>query len=249
MFLESRRINDEAPAESIRLAERTFGSIDGSRVALMGTAYRFDSEDTRNSPTLTLAKLLLAKGCRVSLHDPYVRHDDQNLQRTGLEQYFTQEVRAAVEGADYLFFCTAHRTYLDEWDSISRQASSARGVFDGCNLLSRQSVGEDLRYAGIGRGTHAPEADLVDAVLRGFRIVEQRVANELAELIEFLNAEYAADEFNRADFREVQRLAATCGTGCAIVDPRPLDEGDGVASVEAILSSRLVSQGRHAQAR
>jgi UDP-N-acetyl-D-mannosaminuronic acid dehydrogenase len=249
MFLESRRINDEAPAESIRLAERTFGSIDGSRVALMGTAYRFDSEDTRNSPTLTLAKLLLAKGCRVSLHDTYVRHDDQNLQRTGLEQYFTQEVRAAVEGADYLFFCTAHRTYLDEWDSISRQASSARGVFDGCNLLSRQSVGEDLRYAGIGRGTHAPEADLVDAVLRGFRIVEQRVANELAELIEFLNAEYAADEFNRADFREVQRLAATCGTGCAIVDPRPLDEGDGVASVEAILSSRLVSQGRHAQAR
>jgi hypothetical protein len=117
-------------------------------------------------------------------------------------------------------------------------------VFDGCNLLSRQSVGADLRYAGIGRGTHAPEPDLVDAVLRGFRIVEQRVANELAELIEFLNAEYTADGFNRADFREVQRLAATCGTGCAIVDPRPLDEGDALASVEAILSSRLVSEAR-----
>jgi hypothetical protein len=122
-------------------------------------------------------------------------------------------------------------------------------VFDGCNLLSRQSVGADLRYAGIGRGTRAPEPDLVDAVLRGFRIVEQRVANELAELIEFLNEEYTADEFNRADFREVQRLAATCGTGCAIVDPRPLDEGDARASVEAILSSRLVSRARHAQSR
>jgi len=249
MFLESRRINDEAPAESIRLAERTFGSLDGRPVALMGTAYRFDSEDTRNSPTLTLAKLLLAKGCRVSLHDPYVRHGDQNLERTGLEPHFTQDVGTAVGDAEYLFFCTAHRTYLDEWDSIRRQARSVRGVFDGCNLLSRQSVGADLLYAGIGRGTHAPEPDLVDAVLRGFRIVEQRVANELAELIEFLNAEYTADEFNRADFREVQRLAATCGTGCAIVDPRPLEEDDAVASVEAILSSRLVSQARHAQAR
>jgi len=81
-----------------------------------------------------------------------------------------------------------------------------------------------------------------------FRIVELRVANELAELIEFLNAEYAADDFNRADFREVQRLAATCGTGCAIVDPRPLDERDALASVEAILPSRLISQARHAQA-
>jgi hypothetical protein len=215
----------------------------------MGTAYRFDSEDTRNSPTLALAQLLLAKGCRVSLHDPYVRHGDQNLERTGLEPHFTQDVSAAVGDAEYLFFCTAHRTYLEEWDSIRRQARSARGVFDGCNLLGRQSVGADLLYTGIGRGTHAPEPDLVDAVLRGFRIVEQRVANELAELIEFLNAEYTADEFNRADFREVQRLAATCGTGCAIVDPRPLDEDDAVASVEAILSSRLVSQARHAQAR
>ena len=249
MFLESRRINDEAPAESIRLAERTFGSLDGRRVALMGTAYRFDSEDTRNSPTLTLAQLLLAKGCRVSLHDPYVRHGDQNLERTRLEPHFTQDVSAAVGDAEYLFFCTAHRTYLDEWDSVRRQALSVRGVFDGCNLLSRQSVGADLLYTGIGRGTHAPETDLVDAVLRGFRIVEQRVANELAELIEFLNAEYTADEFNRADFREVQRLAATCGTGCAIVDPRSLDEGEGLASVEAILSSRLVSQERHAPSR
>jgi len=248
LFLESRRINDDAPAESIRLAERTFGRIAGRRVALMGTAYRFDSEDTRNSPTLTLARLLLAKGCHVTLHDPYVRPGDQNLLRTGLDPHFTQDVGAAVEGAEYLFFCTAHRTYLDEWDSIRRQARSARGVFDGCNLLSRQSVGTDLRYAGIGRGTHAPEAGLVDAVLRGFRIVELRVANELAELIEFLNAEYAADDFNRADFREVQRLAATCGTGCAIVDPRPLDERDALASVEAILPSRLISQARHAQA-
>ncbi|HEX7980248.1 MAG TPA: nucleotide sugar dehydrogenase [Gemmatimonadaceae bacterium] len=248
LFLESRRINDEAPAASIRLAERTFGSLDGRRVVLMGTAYRFDSEDTRNSPTLTLARLLLAKGCHVSLHDPYVRPGDQNLLRTGLDPHFTQDVGVAVEDADYLFFCTAHRTYLDEWDSIRRQARSARGVFDGCNLLSRQSVGADLRYAGIGRGTHAPEADLVDAVLRGFRIVEQRVANELAELIEFLNAEYTADEFNRADFREVQRLAATCGTGCAIVDPRPLDEAHALPSLEAILSSQLISQPRYAQA-
>jgi hypothetical protein len=248
MFLESRRINDEAPAESIRLAERSFGPIDGRRVALMGTAYRFDSEDTRNSPTLTLAKLLLTKGCEVTLHDPYVRPGDQNLKRTGLDPHFTQDVRTAVADAEYLFFCTAHRTYLEEWASIRRQARVARGVFDGCNLLSRQSVGAELHYAGIGRGTHAPGAELVEAVLRGFRIVERRVANELAELIEFLNANYTADEFNRADFREVQRLAATCGTGCAIVDPRPLDESDALASVEAIVSPRLVWPARQAQA-
>ncbi|HPE77513.1 MAG TPA: hypothetical protein PLC80_15580, partial [Draconibacterium sp.] len=49
----------EAPQKSIELAERTFGSLDNKKIALLGAAYRFNSEDTRNSPTLELAKLLI----------------------------------------------------------------------------------------------------------------------------------------------------------------------------------------------
>jgi hypothetical protein len=33
-----------------------------------------------------------------------------------------------------------------------------------------------------------------------------------------LNARYASDSFNRVDFAEVRRLAATCGTGCHVVE-------------------------------
>ena len=55
LFLESRHINDESPGETIRLTEKYFGDISGKPVTLMGTAYRFNSEDTRNSPTLNLA--------------------------------------------------------------------------------------------------------------------------------------------------------------------------------------------------
>ena len=79
LILLSRTVNDESPAETTRLAERAFGKIDGKKVALLGTAYRFNSEDTRNSPTLTLARQLLDRGCQVVLHDPYVKGDDQNL--------------------------------------------------------------------------------------------------------------------------------------------------------------------------
>jgi len=242
LFLESRRINDASPSETIVLAERTFGSLDGRRVTLMGTAYRFDSEDTRNSPTLALAALLLEKGCQVTLHDPYVRPDDQNLLRTGLDRLFTRDIHHAVADAEYLFFCTAHRAYLDEWDTIRRDARRALGVFDGCNLFTRDAIGSGMRYAGIGRGTHAPDSDLIDTVLRGFRTVELGVANELADLIDLLNAEYAADEFNRADFRDVQRFAATCGTGCDIVDPGPLEESDATGVAASPFASRLVSQ-------
>jgi hypothetical protein len=97
------------------------------------------------------------------------------------------------------------------------------------------------RYAGIGRGRRSPAPELTDAVLRAFRTMELGVANELAELIDFLNAEYASDAFNRAEFSEVQRLAATCTTGCRIVEPHAVS----TTSTESF-ASRLVSCARGA---
>jgi len=100
-----------------------------------------------------------------------------------------------------------------------------RGVVDGCNLLDRASLnGVADRYTGIGRGRGTPDAALVDFVVDSFRVMERGVANELTALIEFLNAEYAPDEFNRASLAGVQRLARTCTTGCDIADAAQITE-------------------------
>ncbi|HQN11628.1 MAG TPA: nucleotide sugar dehydrogenase, partial [Quisquiliibacterium sp.] len=47
LILQARTINDESPGCLVTLAERAHGSLRGRTVALMGVAYRFDSEDTR----------------------------------------------------------------------------------------------------------------------------------------------------------------------------------------------------------
>jgi UDP-N-acetyl-D-mannosaminuronic acid dehydrogenase len=52
----ARVINDASPAYTIALAERTFGPIDGRTVAVLGAAYRGDSDDTRNAPALSLCR-------------------------------------------------------------------------------------------------------------------------------------------------------------------------------------------------
>jgi UDP-N-acetyl-D-mannosaminuronic acid dehydrogenase len=222
LILEARRINDESPSETIRLAERRFGALAGRRVALLGVAYRFDSEDTRNSPTLALARLLLERGCTVTLHDPYVRPDDQNLRKFGLEPYFTGDLARAVGDAELLIVCTGHRVYGEGRGEILESAARATGLVDACNLFRRDDfAGSRLAYAGIGRGTKEPELELVGFVHDGFRAMERGFANELAGLLEFLNARYAGDDFGRARFEEVQRLAGTCVTGCVVADPGP----------------------------
>lgn len=217
LILESRKINDASPAETTKLGERLAGKIDGKRVALLGTAYRFDSEDTRNSPTLYLAKHLLEKGCRITIHDPYVKGDDQNLERFGLTPYFTNDLTAAVKDADVLFFCTGHGVYKSGLKDILGQAAKASAVVDGANLYHHSDfAGSKVGYTGIGRGRNAATPAFIDFVEASFRAMERGTANEVQALIEFLNGRYAEGDFNKVTLDKVRYLGGTCVTGCDI---------------------------------
>ncbi len=223
LVLHARRINDASPAATLALVERAFGPVAGRSLALLGAAYRFNSEDTRNSPTLTLARLCLDAGARVTLHDPYVYPTDQNLRRASLEGHFTRDLDAAVADADLLVMCTAHRVYLDGREALLAAAPRAVGVVDACNLWRRGDIARPgVGFVGIGQGDGAPDEALVDDVVEAFRDVEAGVANEVQGLVDFLNGRYAADDFNRVRFADVQRIAGTCVTGCVVVDPRPV---------------------------
>lgn len=237
LILEARRINDASPAETLALAERAFGPLAGRSVALLGTAYRFNSEDTRNSPTLVLARLLLDRGARVTLHDPYVYPTDQNLRRAGLAELFTRDLEAAVAQADVLVLCTAHRVYLDQRAALLAAAKHATAVVDACNAWRPGDTGS-RGYAGIGRGTMPPPADLVTDVAEGFRAMERGVANEVQGLVEFLNGTYAKDGFNTVRFGEVQRIAGTCVTGCVIAEPGPVAGTVGPSGFRSALVAR-----------
>jgi len=109
--------------------------------------------------------------------------------------------------------------YAEQWKAIAAMAPKAKQVVDACNLMrAADVVASGLAYVGIGRGREAPSASLVEAVYAGFRAVETGAGNEVAELVRFLNGRYAPTQFNKVQFSEVQRIAATCPTGCAIVD-------------------------------
>ena len=65
--------------------------------------------------------------------------------------------------------------------------------------------------------------------------MERGVAREVADLADFYNARYAENDFQRIAFADVQRIAGTCTTGCAIVDPLPPDPFPGFEDVRSTL--------------
>ena len=236
LILESRLINDASPVYTFKQAEKEFGNLQDKKIALLGVAYRFNSEDTRNSPTLVLANYLRENNVEYIMHDPYVKNDDQNVLRFKQQDHLTHDLKKAIEFADYVFICSAHKEYIDQAESII-SAENIKGIFDASNIYSRnQFASNPEKYAGIGKGIEEPTNDFVDFVYESFRAMEKGLGHELLGLINFYNENYAFDEYNKVKFKDVQRLAKTCSTGCEIADPDPIEkvpEYEGFSSVLA----------------
>ena len=223
LILASRKINNESPVLTFQQAEKALGDIRNKKIALLGVAYRFNSEDTRNSPTLQLANYLRDNMVNYIMHDPYVKLDDQNILKYNQQNYLTQDLNKALQDAEIIILGTAHKEYLDKIEQIS-SGEKLIGIMDACNIYKRESFKDSaVNYSGIGRGITQPEKSFVEFVQESFRTMETGLANELNNLISFYNDNYAFDEYNKVKFADVQRLAKTCSTGCEIADPGKID--------------------------
>lgn len=91
--------------------------LKGSRVLVLGVAYKRDIDDVRESPALDIIELLRAKGAQVSYHDPYVA----SLTHNGRGLSTEPDLDAAILGADCVVIVTDHSVY--NWSDILRRAA------------------------------------------------------------------------------------------------------------------------------
>jgi len=223
LILESRTINNQSPFLSFQQAEKELGDLSNKKIALLGVAYRFNSEDTRNSPTLVLADHLKTNGFNYIMHDPYVKSDDQNILKYEQQDYLTHDMEAAVANTEIIILCTAHKEYINNFDKIV-SGNRLKGVMDACNIYTKaQFQDKNIPYTGIGRGTEKPDENFIQFVYDSFGAMEKGLAAELLGLIEFYNEDYAFNDFNKVEFFKVQQLAKTCSTGCEIANPDPIE--------------------------
>ena len=85
--------------------------LKGSRILVLGVAYKADVSDLRESPALDLIEVLRRKGASVAYHDPYVPRievDEVSMERVALEQQTLRE-------ADCVVIATAHDSYDWRW--------------------------------------------------------------------------------------------------------------------------------------
>jgi len=132
-FIEvAGEVNSEMPTFWVRKVAEGLNEdakpVRGSRVFVIGAAYKKDIDDLRESPALDIVRLLLQQGAKVSYHDPYV----PQLHEDGVDLSSVELTPESVRAADCVLIATDHSAL--DYAMIRRES---RRVVDTRNALGR----------------------------------------------------------------------------------------------------------------
>ena len=140
-------VNELQKRRVIGKLEKHLGKLGGKTIALLGLAFKPNTDDLREAPSLVLASRLLAEGAEVRAWDPVA---DARRLLQGVT--FCETALEAVTGADAAVIVT-------EWDELrslasaeARDAMRTPVIVDGRNLLDPEEArAAGFTYEGIGR--------------------------------------------------------------------------------------------------
>ena len=144
------KVNNRQQACAVKKAMELFGSIEGMRVAVLGLAFKPDTDDIREAASLTILKTLLSEGASVIAYDPVAIPNARSVFGNTLE--FTADIQTAISDAELVIIAT-------EWDHIKHlplekyvQLMRNPVIIDGRNCYSLKEVSKHpITYVSIGR--------------------------------------------------------------------------------------------------
>jgi UDPglucose 6-dehydrogenase len=142
-------VNELQKRRVVSKLQRHVGTLAGKRVAMLGLAFKPETDDMRGASSLVLAARLLAEGVEVSTYDPVAEHEARELMP---DLSYRDSPLAAVEDADATVLVTEWKQFLElDWNEV---AAAMKGdlVVDGRNALDPDAIrAAGLVYEGIGR--------------------------------------------------------------------------------------------------
>jgi len=132
----------------VELATRNLGSISGKTIAILGAAFKPDSDDIRDSPALDIALMLSAGGANVRLHDPVAL---PQVRFRNLPILAIDNVEDVFDGADLVLHLTEWKVYRELDPQIIATKVSQKRIIDGRNCLNLdlwKNAGWQVTYLG-----------------------------------------------------------------------------------------------------
>lgn len=135
-----------------KIVQKLFDTVAGKRIAILGFAFKKDTNDTRESPAIYVAADLLAEDAKVVIYDPQVPED--KIRQLAPGATVATSAAEAAQGTHALVVCT-------EWDEfktldyakIFAAMHQPAFIFDGRNILDADALKKiGFQVYSIGRG-------------------------------------------------------------------------------------------------
>ena len=143
------QINEDARIRFVYKVENTLGTVKGKTIAVWGLAFKPNTDDMREAPSIEIIKLLQAKGAKIRAFDPVASSNAANV--LSEVTYFKSPIEAAEGGHAVLL--------LTEWNEFKqldlreiKKVMKSPFLFDGRNIYDPAAVkAMGFVYKGVGR--------------------------------------------------------------------------------------------------
>ena len=156
------------------VVQKLFGTVTGKRLAILGFAFKADTNDTREAPAIRIVKDLLDEGAQLAIHDPKVEPEqiardlklpastapdaDSGPTRASLSGEGTwwpaEDIASAVKGADAVIILTEWSQYRAlDWSVLGSLMRQPAWVFDARSVVTPAEVeSAGLNFWRVGEG-------------------------------------------------------------------------------------------------
>ena len=146
--------------------EKLFGTISGKKIAILGFAFKANTNDTRESPSISICKDLLEEGARIFIYDPQVSNSQIGIDLNILESNqkessfsngswsFSKSTYEAAENADAILILTEwdEFKFLD-FERLSKIMRKPSWIFDTRSIINNEDANKfGINVWNLGKG-------------------------------------------------------------------------------------------------
>ena len=152
LLTEVEKINTEQKKRFLSKVRSALWTLRGKRLAVLGLAFKGETDDIRESPAVDMVEMLLAEGCSVVAYDPAAMERAKAELPASAQMKYAADSYEAAKGADALLILTDWKEFAElDLDKVYA-ALRYPIVIDGRNLYDPQVMVEHgFTYMSVGR--------------------------------------------------------------------------------------------------
>ncbi len=145
-------INKHTMLRTVTKASKMLDGLKGKTVAVLGLAFKPDTDDMRDAPSLTIIPELLKEGASVKTFDPIAMENARRLLKDYDGITFANDAYDTVKDADLLLLVTEWNEFKEIDLTKAGELMKQKNILDGRNVYDPQTVRSlGFTYLGVGR--------------------------------------------------------------------------------------------------